>query len=93
MKANAATDDTLRAENADLRARLEKAEEAEEALRAIRSGEIDALVLDSASGPRVFTLQGVDAEVNRFRGEMRRTPRSGHAVAGISYDGGVRRKA
>ena len=39
-------------------------------LRAIRSGDVDALVLHSASGPRVYTLQGLDAEVNQFRGEM-----------------------
>jgi len=50
-----------------LRARLE---EAEEALHAIRSGEIDALVIDTPGGPKVFTLQGVDAESNRQRGEM-----------------------
>ncbi len=67
MAANATPDQSLLAENAELRARLE---EAEEALRAIRCGEVDALVIDGESGPRVFTLQGVDAESNRFRGEI-----------------------
>ncbi|MES2920571.1 MAG: ATP-binding protein [Verrucomicrobiota bacterium] len=57
----------LTAENAELRARLD---EAEEALHAIRSGEVDALVVDGESGPRLFTLQGIDAASNRFRGEM-----------------------
>jgi len=61
------TDQTLRAENAKLRARLE---EAEETLRAIRAGEVDALVVEGDAGPQIFTLQGLDAEQNRFRGEM-----------------------
>ena len=41
----------------DLRRRLE---EAEETLRAIRSGEVDALVVSGADGERVYTLQGAD---------------------------------
>ena len=41
----------------ELRSRLE---EAEETLRAIRSGEIDALVVQGEGGERVFTLQGAD---------------------------------
>ena len=39
-------------------------------LRAIRSGEVDALLVESPTGPQVFTLQGLDAESNRFRGEI-----------------------
>lgn len=57
----------LHAETAELRARLE---EANEMLRAIRSGDVDALVIDSDAGPQVYTLQGLDAKTNRFRGEM-----------------------
>ena len=57
----------LLTDNAELRARLD---EAEEMLRAIRDGEIDALVVESADGPHVYTLQGLDAEANRARGEM-----------------------
>src|ERR1700674_2304293 len=34
--------------------------EAEEALRAIRSGEVDAIVVSGQSGEKVFTLQGAD---------------------------------
>ena len=41
----------------DLRGRLE---EAEETLRAIRSGEVDALVVSGPDGERVYTLQGAD---------------------------------
>jgi len=57
----------LRAENAELRARLE---EAQDSLRAICSGEVDALVVETANGPEVFTLQGLDAGSNRLRGEI-----------------------
>ena len=39
-------------------------------LRAIRCDEVDALVIQSSIGPQVYTLQGQDAETNRFRGEM-----------------------
>ncbi len=42
---------------ADLRARLS---EAEETLRAIRSGEVDAVVVAGEQGPQVFTLQGAE---------------------------------
>src|SRR5487761_2595040 len=58
---------SLRAENAALRDRLE---EVEDALRAIRQGEVDALVVETADGTQVFALQGIDAEANRFRGAI-----------------------
>lgn len=45
------------AEVTKLQARLE---ELEETLRAIRSGEVDALVVSGPSGERVFTLQGAE---------------------------------
>ena len=67
MPPQPSTDQTLRAENAELRARLE---EAEEMLRAIRAGEVDALVVEGDAGPALYTLQGVDAEQNRLHGEM-----------------------
>ena len=53
--------------DAELRARLD---EAEETLRAIRNGQVDALVVEGADGPEIFTLQGLDAEANRIRGDM-----------------------
>jgi PAS domain S-box-containing protein len=34
--------------------------EAEETLRAIRSGEVDALAIETATGPQIFTLKGAD---------------------------------
>jgi len=67
MPANESTEPSLRAENAELRARLK---EAEEALRAIRAGEVDALVGEGDAGPQLFTPQGLDAEQSRLRGEM-----------------------
>ncbi len=67
MPTSPTTDQALRAENAELRARLE---EAEEMLRAIRAGEVDALVVEGDAGPQLFTLQGLDAVQNRLRGEM-----------------------
>jgi PAS domain S-box-containing protein len=42
---------------AELRARLA---DAEETLRAIRSGEVDAVVVAGKEGPQVFTLQGAE---------------------------------
>jgi signal transduction histidine kinase/CheY-like chemotaxis protein len=56
-------DDVLRGsdhllEIEDLRARLA---EAEETLRAIRCGEVDALLIGDGSGDRVYTLHGADA--------------------------------
>lgn len=57
----------LRAANAELRARLE---EAEETLRAIHSGEVDALVVQGDSGTQIFTLQGTETESNLFRGDI-----------------------
>ena len=41
----------------ELRQRLE---DAEETLRAIRSGEVDALVVEGINGEQIFTLQGAD---------------------------------
>jgi len=61
------TDQDLLAEIAELRVRLE---EAEETLKAIRSGEVDALVVESPAGPQVYTLQGADTESNRFCGDI-----------------------
>lgn len=48
---------SLRKENEELRLRLE---EAEETLRAIRSGEVDSLLVKGPDGPRVYALEGVN---------------------------------
>lgn len=47
----------LLSENAELRQQLD---EAKETLRAITSGEVDALVINSKIGEQVFTLEGAD---------------------------------
>lgn len=47
----------LQREKADLAARMK---EAEETLRAIQSGEVDALVVSTTQGEQVFTLKGAD---------------------------------
>ena len=51
------------AELQEVRARLA---EAEETLRAIRSGEVDALVVEGARGDQVFTLKGADHSYRIF---------------------------
>lgn len=55
-------------EIADLKTRLA---EAEDTLRALRSGEVDAFVVDGASGPQVFTLKSA-AEPYRLLVEQMR---------------------
>jgi PAS domain S-box-containing protein len=50
--------DTLIRENEELRAKLA---EAQEVLRAIHAGEVDALVVSSSEGDRVFTLKGAES--------------------------------
>lgn len=48
----------LQAENEELRRRLE---EAEEALRAIREGEVDAVVVSGSRGTQIFSLSGAES--------------------------------
>lgn len=47
----------LQRQNEDLRLRLQ---EAEETLRAIREGEVDAVIVSGAKGQQVFSLVGTD---------------------------------
>ncbi|HJQ25830.1 MAG TPA: ATP-binding protein [Blastocatellia bacterium] len=63
MSTESQTPEALRAENIELRARLE---EAEETLRAIRSGEVDALVV----GEHLYMLESAEVDSNRFRGDV-----------------------
>ncbi|MEK7953934.1 PAS domain-containing hybrid sensor histidine kinase/response regulator [Luteolibacter soli] len=67
MSSNPPDVSSLIAENSELRARLE---ETEETLRAIRAGEVDALIVDGSAGPKVFILQTSDSESNRFRSDI-----------------------
>jgi hypothetical protein len=54
---------SVRLELEDLRQRLQ---EAEETLSAIRSGEVDALVVSGPSGEKVFTLEGAEQRYARM---------------------------
>ena len=56
-------------ENDRLRARLE---ELEETLRAIRSGEVDALVVETAGEDQVFTLKSADQTYRLMVEEMQK---------------------
>jgi len=67
VRAQAPTDAALLTENAELRARLE---EAQETLLAIRTGAVDALVVETSAGPRIFRLEGLEADSSHFRGEI-----------------------
>ena len=76
VKAANRTPKGLAADNEQLRARLE---EAEETLRAIRAGEVDALIVATADGERVFTLEGADRSYRALiedmnEGAIRLTP-------------------
>ena len=55
--------EALKAENQELRIRLE---EAEETIRAIRDHEVDALVVDGSEGPEIYTLAGAEKSYRTF---------------------------
>src|SRR5689334_960604 len=57
----------LQAENEELRRRLG---EAEETLEAIRSGAVDALVVEEPTGHRIYTLEGAERPYRLFVEEM-----------------------
>lgn len=67
MRAKSPTDAVLLAQIAELRARLE---EAEETLQAIGSGAVDSVVVETSAGPQIFLLQGLEAASSRVRGEI-----------------------
>src|SRR5207245_7894647 len=69
-----------RKDNERLRARLE---ELEETLRAIRSGEVDALVVETAGEDQVFTLKSADQTYRLMVEEMQK------GAATLSDDGVV----
>ena len=69
-----------RAELEDLRARLA---EAEETIRAIRHGEVDALLIADGAGERVYTLRSADAPYRALVEQMQ-----GGAVT-VSVDGDI----
>ena len=62
-KIDSDTKEQLLADNAILRMRLE---DTEQALKAIRSGAVDALVLDGPDSDRVYTLKGAETPYRSF---------------------------
>jgi PAS domain S-box-containing protein len=60
-----------------------RAEQAEETLRAIRAGEVDALVVSTSAGDRVFTLSGADEPYRVILEQM------SEGAASLSRDGVV----
>jgi PAS domain S-box-containing protein len=67
MKNKLTSQEALLAEVNDLRFRLD---EAEETLRAIRSGEVDALIVAGPQGDQIFTLESADHPYRIFIEEM-----------------------
>ena len=61
-------------------------EKGEGILRAIRTGDVDSVLVETEDGPQVFALQGVDAASNDFRGDI--LAQVGDAV--IAVDGAQR---
>lgn len=61
------TPSDLEARNRELEERLA---EAEEALRAIRSGEVDAIIAEGPAGDQIFTLQGAETPYRILVEEM-----------------------
>lgn len=59
--------ENLQAENAELRRRLE---EAEETIRAIQEGAVDAFVVEEGAGHRVYTLEAADRPYRLFVEQM-----------------------
>lgn len=71
-----------RAEIAELRLRLE---EAEETLRAIREGAVDAFVVSETSGERVYTLEGADRPYRLLVEQMQQGALTLHEDGTIVY--------
>jgi PAS domain S-box-containing protein len=76
------TDANLQEENADLRRRLE---EAEEAIRAIRNGAVDAFVAAEAHGSRVYTLESADRPYRLLVEQMQQGAITLNADGAIAY--------
>jgi PAS domain S-box-containing protein len=74
--------ETLRAENAELRCRLQ---EAEDTVRAIQQGAVDAFVIEELAGHRVYTLVGADRPYRLFVEQMQQGVATLHADGTIVY--------
>lgn len=72
----------LQRQNNQLRLRLE---EAEETLAAIRSGAIDAVVVEQGGGNRIYTLEGADRPYRLFVEEMHQAAATLHLDGTIAW--------
>jgi two-component system CheB/CheR fusion protein len=72
----------LQAENGELRQRLE---EAEETIRAIRTGAVDAFLVEEPDGCRVYTLEGADRPYRLLVEEMQQGAATLYADGTIAY--------
>ena len=63
-------DEMLQGERAEIVELRRLLQEAEETIRAIRSGAVDALVIDEPGGPQVFTLKTADLPYRRLVEQM-----------------------
>jgi len=72
----------LQAENEELLRRLE---EAEETIDAIRSGAVDALVVEEKTGHRVYTLEGAERPYRLFVEEMQQGAATLHPDGTIAW--------
>ncbi len=70
----------LEMNNEELRLRLE---EAEETLRAIREGEVDAIIISGSKGEQVFSISGADAVYRQIVETMK------EAAFTVTFDGQV----
>lgn len=77
---NSELQDKSLSENEQLRQRLE---EAEETLRAIRDGEVDAIVVSSSRGERIFSLSGSDSVYRQIVETMK------EAALTVAFDGTI----
>jgi len=76
------TFEKLQAENAELRRQLE---EAEDTIHAIRSGGVDAFVVEDSEGRRVYTLEGADRYYRVLAEQMQQGAAMLHLDGSIVY--------
>jgi len=82
IEAQSATVEKLQSENAELRLRLQ---EAEETIDAIRTGGVDAVVVEEPAGHRIYTLEGAERPYRLFVEEMQQGAATLNAEGTIAW--------
>src|SRR3954463_12439245 len=67
---NTSTSDSPDIKSENLIARLRQLQEAQDTLDAIKSGEVDALVVSGSQGDQIFTLEGAEHPYRMFVEQM-----------------------